>query len=87
MLLEFQEVTHIPIELKTGVLYVSNKYETATHICPCGCGHKVVTPFGKNKEGWKFSANPKAGITVTPSISNRLCGSHYFIRNNEIEWC
>jgi hypothetical protein len=35
----------IPERLREGRLYVSLKYRTASHLCPCGCGNRVVTPF------------------------------------------
>jgi len=48
----------IPLEIKDGVLYISIKYGTAIHKCPCGCGNEIVTPF-EEKFGWIFSYNGK----------------------------
>ncbi len=78
-------VKYIPEEMHEGILYISFKYKTASHFCPCGCKHKIVTPFGK--KGWKirllfFNA------TLYPSIGNGTlpCHSHYWIKNNRIIW-
>lgn len=30
----------IPERLEEGILYVSIKYHTAAHLCPCGCKNK-----------------------------------------------
>jgi hypothetical protein len=34
-------VEYIPEKLEHGVLYISKKYRTASHLCCCGCGLKV----------------------------------------------
>jgi hypothetical protein len=38
-------VEFIPKTLESGVLYVSKKFRTASHLCFCGCGTKIVTPL------------------------------------------
>jgi hypothetical protein len=79
------KVRTIPASLKEGYLYVSKKYQTACHLCPCGCGWKVVTPLGGLN--WRmrilfFSA------TLYPSIGNWSfpCRSHYWIIRNKVVW-
>ena len=85
MRLELQRVYQMPKELKPGVLYVSDEFETAAHLCPCGCGEKVRTPLGPTE--WTFTETSK-GPTLNPSIGNwqKACKSHYFIRQGEIVW-
>lgn len=80
-------VEFIPTFLKEGVLYVSEKYRTATHLCACGCGKKVVTPL--KDDGWKMSVDGEGNVTLSPSIGsfNLQCKSHYFIRGGKIKWC
>lgn len=76
-------VEFIPSTLQTGVLYISRKYKTASHLCCCGCGNKVVTPL--NPSGWQLTE--KRGIvSLYPSIGNwsLSCQSHYWIRSNRI---
>jgi hypothetical protein len=78
-------IDNIPDEIDNGTLYVSIKYHTAIHICPCGCGNKVVTPISPIR--WKLTFDGET-VTLYPSIGNWSlpCKSHYWIRNNEVLW-
>jgi hypothetical protein len=78
-------VEFIPGTIESGTLYISRKYRTASHLCCCGCGNKVVTPL--NTSGWKLTEEFGA-VTLYPSIGNWSfpCQSHYWIRRNGIEW-
>lgn len=78
-------VEFIPKTLENGVLYISKKYKTASHLCCCGCGNKVVTPLKPG--GWQLRTNEK-GVTLHPSIGswNLPCQSHYVIREGGIVW-
>jgi hypothetical protein len=79
----------IPTEKKHGVLYISEKYEVAVHLCACGCGQQSVTPL-RNGE-WNITKNGDK-VSILPSIGN-FTGerpnyhAHYFIRENQIDWC
>jgi hypothetical protein len=79
------EVNYIPTELDPGILYVSKKYGVAGHLCPCGCGNKIMTPLGKIE--WHLTIR-KGEPTLDPSLGNWQlpCKSHYWIINGEIEW-
>lgn len=79
-------VKYIPEKLEKGKLYISMEYATASHLCACGCGEKVVTPI--SPDFWQMYYNGKE-ISLTPSIGNYEfpCQSHYFIRHNRVEWC
>ncbi len=72
---------------ENGVLYISDRFKLAIHLCVCGCGYEVVTPFG-SPSGWQLSREGDQ-ITLSPSIGNFQfpCKSHYFIRSNKVEWC
>ena len=80
-----ERVTFIPTAIEPGVLYVSQKYKTATHLCCCGCGEKVVTPLKAG--GWQLSSK-RGMVSLYPSIGNWSlpCKSHYWIRSNKIVW-
>ena len=80
---EFVEL--IPKTLENGILYVSNKYKTASHLCCCGCGSKVVTPLKAG--GWQVTVK-RGAVTLFPSIGSWAlpCQSHYWIRGNTVEW-
>lgn len=89
--LQPQFVKYIPEELEHGVLYISEEFQTAVHLCACGvCGKETVTPTGKWGEykGWDITIN-NGKVTLNPSIGNWQfpCNSHYFICENKIEWC
>src|SRR6266481_1867998 len=43
--LSHEFVEFIPDDLRQGTIYVSIRFATATHLCCCGCGEKVVTPL------------------------------------------
>lgn len=85
MNITLQRVHKMPPILQPGILYVSEEYEIALHICPCGCGSKVSTPLGPTE--WKFEDCP-SGPSLYPSIGNwqKPCQSHYWIRNGAIIW-
>lgn len=75
----------LPKEPDFGILYVSDEFEIASHLCPCGCGKKVITSL--DPTGWKFTEK-KGKPTLYPSIGNWQfpCRSHYWIRSGFIEW-
>jgi hypothetical protein len=81
--LDHQFVRHMPDELGPGMLYISMEYATASHLCCCGCGEEVVTPFAPAQ--WKMSFDGEA-VSLSPSVGNWLqkCRSHYIIRNGKV---
>ena len=83
--ISLQRVEYMPSELMAGVLYVSEEFSTAAHLCPCGCGTKVRTPLGPTE--WSLTVTGDRP-TLYPSIGNwqRPCQSHYWIREGQIEW-
>lgn len=80
-----QQVRYMPKELQAGVLYVSEEFHTAAHLCACGCGAKIRTPLGPTE--WSVDEAPQ-GPTLWPSVGNwqQGCRSHYWFRNGEVEW-
>lgn len=78
-------VEFMPSKLEPGVLYVSQKYRTAAHLCACGCGEKIRTQLGPL--GWQFIKG-RSGPSLSPSIGNwqKPCRSHYFIRSGLVVW-
>jgi hypothetical protein len=85
MKIELQHVRYMPKELKPGILYLSEEFGTAAHLCPCGCGSKVRTPLGPTE--W-FLEETDRGPTLYPSVGNWQlpCRSHYLIRRGEVVW-
>jgi hypothetical protein len=85
--LTIQPATHLPdtTVMQPGILYVSETYGAAAHLCACGCGAETYTPLRLiNAGGWTLSDGP----TLRPSIGNYgfPCGSHYYVTNGEIQW-
>ena len=78
-------VETIPASLEEGCLYISIRYRTASHLCACGCATKVVTPIKPAK--WNLTYNGET-VSLSPSIGRWQlpCKSHYWVRNNQVEW-
>jgi len=84
-ILKHDFVEFIPGELKPGTIYISIRFGTASHLCCCGCGNKVVTPL--RPTDWKLIFDGKT-VSLDPSIGNWsfACKSHYWIRRNQVVW-
>ena len=82
--LEPQFLTSFPETLKPGYLYVSDRFATAAHVCPCGCGRKVLTPLSPAQWVLTFDGT----VSLSPSIGNWAlpCQSHYVIERGIIRW-
>lgn len=80
-------VEYMPDVLEEGVLYISEEFRIANHLCACGCGMETVTPLGKDR--WMLTEN-NGLVTLRPSIGNfrweNPYHAHYYITNNKIEW-
>lgn len=85
MKFRLEKVYYMPNELESNVLYVSEEFGAASHLCACGCGSKVNTPLGPTE--WSLRMTPK-GVSLYPSIGNwqLKCQSHYWIREGEVKW-
>jgi hypothetical protein len=78
-------VEFIPKTLESGVLYISKKYRTASHLCCCGCGTKIVTPLRETE--YSLTDHGEL-VSMSPSIGNwnHPCQSHYWIKDNQVVW-
>ena len=85
MRFKLERVRTMPAQLQAGVLYISEEFETAAHLCACGCGSKVRTPLGPTE--WTFTDDPD-GPSLDPSIGNwqRPCQAHYWIKDGDVAW-
>jgi hypothetical protein len=83
--IELVRARYIPKQLKPGVLYVSEEYGAAVHLCACGCGAKVSTPLGPTEWALEVTAS---GPSLTPSVGSwqLTCQSHYWIREGKVLW-
>lgn len=75
----------MPAVLEEGVLYVSDEYAIAIHLCACGCGSKVRTPLAPAE--WQLRVE-KGQATLFPSVGSWQlpCQSHYWVRGGAIVW-
>lgn len=80
-----QRVHYMPKNLERDVLYVSDEFATAAHLCACGCGAKVRTPLGPTE--WTVQET-EVGPTLLPSVGNwqQDCKSHYLITKGRVRW-
>jgi hypothetical protein len=78
-------VHYVPKTLEPGLLYVSEEFGAALHLCACGCGSKVSTPLSPT--AWTLEETP-AGPSLHPSVGNwqLACKSHYWITSGNILW-
>jgi len=78
-------VDTIPNHLEDGVLYICERYKTASHKCCCGCGEEVVTPL--TPVDWSVH-KVEDMVSLKPSIGNWSfgCRSHYYIHNSRVIW-
>lgn len=82
---QLRRVKFMPKEFEAGVLYVSEGFSIAIHLCACGCGSKVRTPLGPTE--WSVKETPH-GPSLFPSVGNWQlpCQSHYWICRGEVKW-
>ncbi|WP_219737190.1 MULTISPECIES: DUF6527 family protein [unclassified Pseudomonas] len=80
-----QFVERFPDKLEQGELYLAMEFATAAHLCACGCGNKVITPFSPTD--WQMYFDGET-VSLKPSIGNWSfkCRSHYWVRSGRIEW-
>ncbi len=83
MSLAHEFVEYVPAALEEGVIYVSLRFATVVHLCPCGCASKVVTPLSPSD--WQLIFDGEA-VSLTPSIGNWSlpCQSHYWIKLDRV---
>ncbi len=85
MKITLERVHYMPKVLEPGILYVSEEFGAAAHLCACGCGSKIRTPLGPTE--WSVAETP-AGPSLRPSVGNwqQACMSHYWIDRGEVKW-
>jgi hypothetical protein len=79
-------VEFIPRALEEGVLYIALEHSTATHLCCCGCGSKVVLSLRPTDHSLTLVGDDV--VSVWPSVGNwgLTCRSHYVIDQNRVVW-
>ena len=71
-------------EMEKGKIYVSMRFATLSHLCPCGCGRLVDVTLDPTRRSLTYDGE---FLTLRPSIGVRFpCRSHYSIIRNAIKW-
>lgn len=78
-------VDTIPQTLEENKIYISERFETSSHLCACGCGEKAVLPLGNR--GWTLTKHENGKISFNPSVGNWKWEApnyhaHYYITEN-----
>ena len=79
----FVEFIPSPELMEDGIIYISEEYGVANHLCLCGCKEQTVTPLGEGE----WTLTKKDGkISLSPSIGNFIgenpYHAHYIITDN-----
>ena len=87
---EYSESRGLPdSNLKDGKLLLTGSAQKPKWLsfkCPCGCGNVVsLNLMESHYPAWSVTFE-KRGLTVSPSVDVTTCGSHFWIRNNQISW-
>ena len=80
----FVETIPLLPEMEEGTLYVSMRFATVSHLCPCGCGRLVDVTLDPATRSLTYDGEH---LTLRPSIGVKFpCRSHYSIIRNAIIW-
>ena len=78
-----ETIPHLP-EMEKDTLYVSMRFATLSHLCPCGCGRLVDVMLDPATRSLTYDGEY---LTLRPSIGVKSpCRSHYSIIRNAIMW-
>ncbi len=85
-------VSELPEDLTEEFIYIvgENKFLWFVALkCPCGCGDVIhLNLLPEANPYWKVESHSDGTVSLKPSVwSLKGCGSHYFVRNGEINWC
>lgn len=71
-------------EMEERTLYISMRFATLSHRCPCDCGRLVDVTLSPVTRSVTYDGE---FLTLEPSIGVKFpCGSHYSIIRNAIVW-
>src|SRR5271157_3260487 len=55
--------------------------------CPCGCGDVIaLNLMASHYPRWSVEIYEDGTLSAMPSVDDRKCGSHFWIRRNKINW-
>ncbi len=85
----------LAVDPEPGVMRVESDLETKVqdrvdYLCPCGCGARIYLHIDQKRgshPSWQLNIDADGLPTLTPSINDTGCKSHYFIRGGKVIWC
>lgn len=91
-LLDYVRVEDIPEKLVPAKVYLAgedNNLWAAAMLCPCGCKDVIeLNLLTQARPCWRAQQHPDGTISLTPSVRRqKRCGSHFFVRHGQIDWC
>lgn len=78
-------------DMEENKIYISEKYNSCSHKCLCGCGMETYMMF--NRDGstkhWDLVKENNGTISIIGSVGNYNfpCKSHYIITKNVANFC
>lgn len=76
--------------LKAGKLVLVGPKEKPKWLrfqCPCGCGDVIaLNLMASHYPRWTVEIHEDGTLSAMPSIDATTCGSHFWIRRNQIRW-
>lgn len=71
-------------DMEERTLYVSMRFATLSHLCPCGCRRLVDVTLDPTTRSLTYDGDY---LTLRPSIGVKFpCRSHYSIVRNTVMW-
>lgn len=83
----FVQDTERPLKQRMipGVVYIYKQW--LMFLCPCGCGEMIMLNTNKKYAPPCWTLTRETG-SIHPSVNQTTdCKSHFWIRNNKVEWC
>lgn len=79
-----RKVERLPALLDNGVVYVSDEFEVAALLCPCGCGHRISLLLGDGHIVKELHG--LADIQPSIGVWDAKCRSHFWLRGGVVMW-
>jgi hypothetical protein len=89
-IVRIESMSEVPKRLRRDLYIVgASKPKWVILACPCRCGDRIdVNLMESRQPSWRLSTDGKQQVTLHPSLwmPKEKCGSHFWIRQNRIDW-
>lgn len=86
-----ESMTEVPDDLENDIFVVrrGGVLRWAMLMCPCGCGDRLTVNLMRTvRPYWQLSLkNATASLSPSLWVSDRKCGSHFWLIKNGVFWC